>query len=428
MGRLFALTVLLTGYIWAGLLLVDGGVLALALPLLLFAAVAVLFAAAPPNLHITRELSAERLPADATLRVTLRVVNRGRALPELHLRDSLPHGLTLVDGATSLATALPAGGELEWRYEVRGPRGAYHFAPVAAAVCDPFGLLWQRTQVTAEGASASLILQPIAPLGPIALRPRQTRAFAGSIPARIAGSGSDFHSVRAYRQGDPLRRINWRAAARHPEDLFTNAFEQERVADVGLIVDARRRSVTRLGRSDLLEHNIAAAAAFTDALIRAGHRVSLLIYGNYLDWTLPGYGKVQRQRILETLSATGIGDSQVFDNLENLPTRLFPAQSQLIVFSPLLPDDAPVLQRMRARGYAVLLISPDPVAFEATLLPETPATQTAVRIAQIERRLTLRRLRRAGVQTLNWPPGAPLEQLVRARLQRPPVQPGGRWA
>ena len=41
--------------------------------------------------------------------------------------------------------------------------------------------------------------------------------------------------------------INARATARNPQSLFVNQFEQERVADVGLILDARRQSDVRTG-------------------------------------------------------------------------------------------------------------------------------------------------------------------------------------
>ena len=36
-----------------------------------------------------------------------------------------------------------------------------------------------------------------------------------------------------------LRRLDWRLTARHPRQFFTKEFEQESIADVGLIVDAR---------------------------------------------------------------------------------------------------------------------------------------------------------------------------------------------
>ena len=67
----------------------------------------------------------------------------------------------------------------------------------------------------------------------------------------------DFFGVREYQPGDSLHAVNWRVSARfssHSGDgresqaLFSNEYEQERVADVGIILDARRH-VNQLGEN-----------------------------------------------------------------------------------------------------------------------------------------------------------------------------------
>ena len=54
----------------------------------------------------------------------------------------------------------------------------------------------------------------------------------------------------------------------------------------------------------------------------------------------------------------------MFSDLALIPTRLFPAHSQVVLVSPLLPDDLNVLIQLRARGYQLMVVSPDPVAHE----------------------------------------------------------------
>jgi uncharacterized protein (DUF58 family) len=66
-----------------------------------------------------------------------------------------------------------------------------------------------------------------------------------------------------------------------------------------------------------------AAAALVDTFLTAGNRVGLLLYSQYLSWTFPGYGKIQRERILQALARAEVGDSQVFSDLMYLPARLF---------------------------------------------------------------------------------------------------------
>jgi len=231
----------------------------------------------------------------------------------------------------------------------------------------------------------------------------------------------EFFGVREYQQGDPLRWINWRASARQYQAFFINEFEQERVADVGMILDTRQRSeiVAESGAS-LFEFGVQATAALADSFLRDGNRVGLLLYGTLLDWTLPDYGKIQRERILQRLAQARPGESLVFGELENLPTRLLPPKSQIVFVSPLHSSDLAVLVGLRARGYAVMVVSPNPIAFELKYLPAPDQdTRLASRLAGIERLLMINKLRQAGIQVLDWRIDAPLDQAIPAAMSRP---------
>ncbi|MCI2432642.1 hypothetical protein LM602_08910, partial [Candidatus Acetothermia bacterium] len=199
----------------------------------------------------------------------------------------------------------------------------------------------------------------------------------------------------------------------------------------------------------LFEYSVEAALALTHYLSVQGNRVGLLIYGNFLNWKWPGYGRRQRERLLRTLAAAEKGDKAVFEDLERLPTRLLPAGSQLIFVSPLCESDIKTLLDLRWR-YEILVISPDPITFEgrALLAPSTspPApplkregspfplgkglglgpgegrdeSQLAIRIVRLQRMALLTQLRRAGVRVLDWDVARPLAPLVEEQL--------GRWA
>jgi hypothetical protein len=110
----------------------------------------------------------------------------------------------------------------------------------------------------------------------------------------------------------------------------------------------------------------------------------------------------------------------VFDNLDYLPTRFFPAKSQIVLVSPLFRDDVPILIRLRAHGYQVLVIRPDPVAFELAGLRQRPAATLAARIANVERLLLLHKLQQAGVQVVDWRVSQPFDEVVHASLGRVP--------
>jgi uncharacterized protein (DUF58 family) len=141
---------------------------------------------------------------------------------------------------------------------------------------------------------------------------------------------------------------------------------------------------------------------------------------------MPGYGKVQGERILHDLSRLEPGESQAFTELY-IPRRLFPTHSQLVLVSPLIPDDFRSLSDLRSKGYSVLVISPDPVTFEESSLPQTRAVELARRVIQLKREVFLRRLRGIGVHVVNWDVSLPFEQVARRELERrQPVMRGGR--
>ncbi|MEW6028727.1 MAG: DUF58 domain-containing protein [Chloroflexota bacterium] len=399
-----------------GLASVRGELLALTAPLVLFLLIGFWRAPHEMKLDIQRTLSAERVAPGAPVTVTLTVTNRGATLDEVLLEDVLPPPLSVTDGSNRHLVHLPAGKSAAWTYTVSGPRGYYPLAEVRAEASDLFGL--SRREGVLETSGQLFILPPILRLRHIPIRPRRTRVYAGSIPARAGGAGVDFFGVREYRDGDSPRAINWRVSARHTQALFANEYEQERVSDVGIVLDGRERTNHFGGGRSLFEHSVSAAAALADAFLNQGNRVGLLLYSNYLQWTLPGYGKLQRERILHTLSQAHAGPSQVFADLDHIPTKLFSAQSQIVVVSPLTADDLEVLIQLRARGYQVMVVSPDPVSFELQNLRPRAEVALAARVVRLERDLLLRRLQRAGIRILDWNVLQPFDQAMRRMTGR----------
>jgi uncharacterized protein (DUF58 family) len=350
--------------------------------------------------------------------VRLSVTNEGSALEQVLVEDPVPGSLEVSDGHSRVITSLPAGETVDLEYTLKAARGGFPFGDVRVTAYETLGLFRKRALLSAPAHLS--VLPDVLRLRSLAIRPLRTRGTAGSVPARAGGSGIDFFGVREYRVGDPRRWINWRVSARHPRTLFSNEFEQERIADVGLILDARSRSDVRNGTDSLFEHSIRATASLAQAFLGDGNRVGLLIYGQFLDWTFPGYGKVQRERILQSLARATTGDSRIFDTLDYLPTRYFPAQSQLVVVSPLSNSDLSMLRRLRARGYQILVVRPDPVAFELQGLEREPSVDLAARIVRVERLLLLRKLQQAGIQVVDWQVDRPFDQVIHSSLGRVP--------
>jgi len=417
-SRTAFLLLLIFGFLITGLISLNGAVIALAIPLLVYLGIAVWYSPTPPHLVALRTLPLETVFPDTPVEVNIFLKNNGGDLPEVLIEDNVPEGLTVLDGETSRFLPLPAGEEIRLSYVVKGGRGDYRFNSLQVSYREGAGLFEGKIAVQ---ASHRLMVRPRPrPLRSIPIRPPQTRGFAGPIPSRQGGVGIDFFLVREYQPGDPMRRINWKVTAREEQNLFTNLFEQQRVADVGIILDAREQSYG--GSNDLLlfEYAVDAAASIADAFLRDGNRVGMLVYGAGIDTAFPGAGKIQHQRILQVLARAHLGSNYALESLSYLPTRFFPPHSQVVLISPLQPHDTEILITLRAHGYQVLVLSPDLIRFDAGQVAPNSPEELALRIALAERKFALQKLRRAGIQVLDWDVTLPLEQVVRQAI---PLRP-----
>jgi uncharacterized protein (DUF58 family) len=415
--RAFLLIILAYGLVIAGLVTLRGALLALAVPIILYLLVGLWRAPEEIRLEIQRTLDSERVATEKPVQLTLTVHNSGPSLEEAILVDILPQELQMRDGSNHHMVSLPSGQSFSWTYSISGRRGFYAFSAVEVETSDPFGLLRRKKSFPVGGQL--FILPSVKRIQRVAIRPRRTKVYSGMIPARLGGQGVEFFGVREYKDGDPPAWINWNISARHPQELYSNEFEQERVADVGIVLDGRLRTNVFPKEHSLFEYSVQAAASLADTFLAQGNRVGLLLYGHYLHWTFPGYGKIQRERILHELARAKPGESLVFADLGHIPTQLFPTHSQIVLVSPLLPGDYDVLLQLRARGYQVMVISPDPVRFELAYLSTRPEVTLAGRIVGMERSMLLQRLKHAGVQVLDWDVARPFDQVVPGALERP---------
>jgi uncharacterized protein (DUF58 family) len=416
MSRIALLGALIYLIILSGIGTLNGALLGLALPLILYLLAGLWRAPEELKLTAERTLSIERTVPGETITINLKVTNQGERLDQVLLYDQLPKFLEVIEGSASRFVNLPAGASVEWSYTVRGRRGFHAFSELNVLAEDKLGLIQKRAALHTRGQL--LILPSIASVKRIVIRPRQTRVYSGVIPANEGGAGIEFFGLREYQMGDSPQRINWNASARHQGTIFTNEFQQERVADVGIILDGRRKVNEFGGERSIFEHSVLASVAVSSALLAEGNHVGLLVYGRRIKWTTPGYGKRQRERIMQDLALAETGAIQNFDSLI-IPRRILPANSQIILISPLLASDIPLLVGLRLSGYQVMVISPDPVSFEARGLGDRDSVKLAARIARIEREIVLRRLRHASIQVVNWNTALPFEQAARATMSRP---------
>jgi len=409
--KTFLILFLISGLFLSSLMTMNGKLLTLAVPFLVYLIIGGFQIPGDVRLQANRIVDKPSVVSGDSVETRLVVKNLGGTLVNLCLEDKDFPSLKIIDGRSRCKVALTSGDETDLRYKFETTRGVYSWKTIRASASDPFGLFENKVEIPASG---NILVRPMPlQIRPVSLNPTATLPTAGPILSRRAGSGTDFWGVREYRAGDALRRINWRLATRHPHKMFTNEYEREETADFGLILDARRLTNSETMEETLFEYSVSAVATLAQNFLRSGNRVSLLVFGKYILTTFPGYGKHQLELLLRNLASAKLGGDMPFTTLQHFPTNLFPMRSLIVIFSTVDSRDQDTYAQLRACGYDVLLISPDPVDFNFRMLPQSEINTLAFRAARVERVIQLKRLLKMGVNIIDWQVNKPLEPLIR---------------
>jgi uncharacterized protein (DUF58 family) len=421
-SRALTLVAVIFGLLLGALLLHQGDLAWMTLPFLAYLGMGILQAptAGKVCLHAVRTVEMRREQERMSVAVKITLSNQGVVLERLSMFDDSRPGMQLVDGRLHQSVALRPGETAELHYTFRTARGSFSWETFQVAASDPFGLIEMRLALPA--AATAQVPPELRKIRPFPLRTQHTLTSAGSIPARRGGSGTDFWGIREYHPGDPLRRLDWRLTARYPHQFFTKEFEQEAIADIGLILDARSKTNLQQGEDSLFEHSARAAASLAEVFLRQGNRVGLLIWGDPKASLFPGYGKVQLNLILCALAQVTPDSDDSLNNLHFAPIRMFSSRSLILVISPLAANDWQFFPRLRAYGYQVLLISPDPLDYAWPSLPVDQAGRLANRLARLERQQEIFKIRQLWIPVIDWSVSQPLSPLVRQALIQTHIQ------
>jgi uncharacterized protein (DUF58 family) len=403
----------------AALITRNGDIAWMILPFLAYLGAGLLQTPSLEKLSFTAKRTAEQTRSTGIVSVDVCLSVQNQAIETVHLfiAETVQAGMKITDGELSRWATLRAGESTELKYTFTAARGNYSWKSIQAVISDPFGLTETEMALPAE---ALLQIRPqIKKFKAIPMRPRNTLHSPGSIPARLDGSGTDFFGVREYHPGDPLRSLDWRLTARHPRKFFTKEFEQEEIAEIGLILDARQSTDLRIGEESLFESCVGATASLAEMFLHQGDRVSLLVFGETMLNAFPGYGKMQLHRILGCLTKAKVGAENRFSaHLDFLPIRMFPNHALIIIISSLTSADKSLFMRLRAYGYQALLVCPDPIDFAYPTLAQDLTNQLAIRAARLERHLRLKDIAQLQIPVIDWQVNQPLFPLVRNALTR----------
>ncbi len=174
--------------------------------------------------------------------------------------------------------------------------GRHAWETVPAHLKGPLGLAWWSRRLDLD---AELEVLPDT-LGP---RSSTTGVVHGGSSAETAPGGAmQLHHLRAYRPGDPLNSIDWKATAR-TGGLVTRVFNEDQHLEVMILVDAGRTSRTQIDEINQFGHYVNLAARFAEYCVAGDDRVGLVAFADRPLASLPpGRGLAAVQRIRRTLT------------------------------------------------------------------------------------------------------------------------------
>ena len=328
------------------------------------------------GVEYTRELTVGRTFAGERVSVSVTVTNR-KALPVPWLRvdDSFPGGLVLIgrdlkpSGSANqpflryLASLGPYE-RIRWRYDIDCPqRGFYFLGPVQIHSGDMLGFFARRQPLRLQ---TRLIVYPrVRPLPELGFPNKNpfgekgTRRHIVEDPSRTVG-------VREYHPEDSIKRVHWKASARHGE-LQVKVYQPIVTQQLVVFLNVASFAQPWLGiMPERQEQAISVAASIAYHATEQRFAIGLIANGSvpHSDQSikvLPGRAPDQLMRILEALAAvTGFATTSIEDLLGAESPRLALGATLVVVTTVVSERLLAQMVRLQDAGRRLALVSMDP--------------------------------------------------------------------
>ena len=195
---------------------------------------------------------------------------------------------------------LPAQTQMDISYHItpleRGPR---EFTRVQIHLFSPWRL-WQSNRRVALSETVR-VYPNFAPVAKYTLLATDNRLSQMGIKrVRRRGEGQDFHQLREYRQGDPLRQIDWKASARMRK-LISKEYQEERDQEIIFMLDCGHRMMSQDDSLSHFDHSLNAVLLLAYVALRQGDAIGFTNFGGEPRWLPPFKGPAMIHRLLNTL-------------------------------------------------------------------------------------------------------------------------------
>lgn len=317
-----------------------------------------------------RRILPEQADVRSTFEVSLELGSLGvdleRSAVHVELKDHLPYTFQLENSQLS---GIFQGTSAAFSYTATAAeRGRYAFENVYLRYFGGMGL-WKK-QVLLSSQNTIEIYPDLSQVRGVLNAVQDVLILEGHRVFKKQRSGSEFHYIRDYVQGDDIRLINWKASARTTK-LMTNLFQPEKGKIVTIVLDCGRQMAIELEGQVKLDRTLEAALTLAAVALKQGDQVALIAYSNKVKVYVPaGKGLPHLQALTRAVfdlstdfveSSTQIAFAHVLRFLKKRSlVALFSDMDSYLYNQEMLP----YVQRLR-RSHQVLLLSlQDPLIHE----------------------------------------------------------------
>ncbi len=249
------------------------------------------------GLSLDRDISGS-LSLGVWCEVSVTLHHRGPRQLRLELYDHHP-GNVSTQGLPQRLTIRP-GEHAVVRYRLCPTRrGELQFQHTQLHILSPMGLWW-RNQLLTNISSIRVYPNFAVIAKSLQLSTANQLTLLGIHPFRYRGEGQDFHQLRGYRQGDPLKQIDWKATARIRK-LISREYQQERDQDIVFLVDCGWRMLAQDGELSHFDHTLNAMLLLAYVALQQGDAVGFATFSGTQRRFPPAKGLSTVQRILNAI-------------------------------------------------------------------------------------------------------------------------------
>jgi len=362
------------------------------------------------DLDIIRSVPHSNVYKGDLIEVSLTVKNKSyRRTQQLEIFDNVPHEMKIRRGLNQMRLNLGPGQSAKIEYMLRCPlRGHYSIGPISVRYRNAFDLFVSESKI--NDICDITVFPQVRDIEDAMIRADVPKMYTGATTLRTPGPGMEFYSLREYLSTDSMRSINWKAFAR-TGDLMVNQKTRDAVTDFFIILDTRE--VSRIGTvlKNPLEMGSSAAASISSHFLKRKDSVSLVTYGERMDFLPADSGDKQNYKILSRLSSVYPSGSMPLQAVTNALAPRISRGSPVFIISSLEGDGTtlPAIRSLSANGHEVIVLSPSSVDLER-LVSRIP--RMSYEVLKLERQNRLTAVSGYGAKVIDWMPDIELSQAL----------------